>query len=276
MHNTEPSFMPILSTVNQAFSKQSVKYDEDDSRNQVLQDMRKQVYAHVSEFLKEKSHVLELNAGTGIDALHFVQQGHSVHATDLSDGMIAQLEKKIVHHQLHGRLACQQISYEHLEKLDEQKFDYVFSNFGGLNCIDDVSRVTKNLPSLLNPGAHVTWVIMPPVCIWEILGVFKGHFKQAFRRFHKDGVMAHLEGEYFKTYYHSLSQIKKAFGAEFKFIKSEGLCLVSPPPSRANFPIQYPKLYRSLQKLDSQLRESFPFNRWGDHIIVTFQFRSER
>lgn len=260
--------------VNHAFSKRSLAYDSDDKVNPVLQDMRQQVYRHVSVFLKKESKILELNSGTGIDAIHFVQQGHHVHATDLSDGMIAQIEKKIVDHHLRDRFTSQQLSYDQLQQLEGRKFDYLFSNFGGLNCIDDLSKVTMSLPAILNSGGFVTWVIMPPICLWELLWVFKGHGKQAFRRLHKNGVMAHLEGEYFKTYYHSLSQIKEAFGHQFKFIKAEGLCALSPPPSRGDFPVKHPRLYQSFRTIDSLLRTSFPFNRWADHIIVTFQFHS--
>lgn len=271
MEATE-SIVSSGNAVNRAFSKQSLAYDSDDKINQVLQDMRQQVYSHVSDFMKESSEVLELNSGTGIDALHFVQQGHRVHATDLSDGMISQIEKKIVDHQLQDRLTSQQLSYDQLQQLEGRKFDYVLSNFGGLNCIDELSKVTKNLPKLLNPGGFVTWVIMPPICLWELLWIFKGHGKQAFRRFHKNGVMAHLEGEYFKTYYHSLPRVKEAFGPQFKLIKSEGLCALSPPPSRCDFPAKHPMVYQFLRKLDSLVHSSYPFNRWADHIIVTFQF----
>lgn len=262
---------PAITSVNRAFSKQSVNYDHDDQQNKILQDMRSQVYCHVAEFMKPQSSILELNSGTGIDALHFVQQGHSVCATDLSDGMIEQINLKIQHHVLQSRLTCQQLSYTELEKLNSEKFDYVFSNFGGLNCIDDLARVTKHLPELLTPGGYVTWVIMPPVCLWELLSFFTGNGRQAFRRLNKKGVLAHLEGEYFKTYYFSLSQIKAAFGATFKFIKSEGLCTLSPPPSRADFPAKYPRLYPSLRKLDQSFRHRYPFNQWADHIVVTFQ-----
>jgi ubiquinone/menaquinone biosynthesis C-methylase UbiE len=261
-------------TVNKAFSKQSVNYDADDQQNIVLQDMRMQVYDHVNQFIKPASHILELNAGTGIDALHFSKEGHFVHATDLSDGMVAAMEKKIRDHSdgIHSRLTCQQLSYDSLQTLSGKKYDYVFSNFGGLNCIDDLSKVTRQLPSLLNDGAYVTWVIMPKVCVWEMLWLLRGHPRAAFRRFNRNGVMAHLEGEYFKTYYHSLSDMHKAFGKQFKFISAEGLCTFSPPPSRGDFPIKHPMLYKSLRRIDSLLNKAFPISGWGDHIIVTFQF----
>jgi ubiquinone/menaquinone biosynthesis C-methylase UbiE len=262
--------------VNKAFSKQSVNYDVDDRQNPVLRDMREQVYDHVTKFIKRDSRILELNAGTGIDALHFAKQGYHVHATDLSDGMIAEIEKKIKTLDIQSRLTCQQLSYDKLDALTGKKFDYVFSNFGGLNCIDDLSKVTKHLPAILNPGAYVTWVIMPKVCLWELLWLLKGNSKAAFRRFHKNGVVAHLEGEYFKTYYFSLKETKKAFGSNFKFIKAEGLCALSPPPSRGDFPTKHQSIYKALRKVDQAVRYSTPFDRCGDHIIVTFQLSSQK
>ena len=263
-----------LEAVNRAFSKQSHHYDQQDLANPILKDMRLQVYDHVRAYLKTGSSILELNAGTGIDALYFASQGHRVHATDLSTGMVQQIQKKISNYSLADRLTCQQISYDQLSEIKGLKFDYVFSNFGGLNCIKNLGSVTTHLPVLLNDGAYVTWVIMPPVYLWELLWILKGNAGQAFRRFHKNGVMAQLEGEFFKTYYHSLSQIKKAFGPNFQFIRAEGLCALSPPPSPGDFPYKHPAVYKGLRKMDSIVRSTFPFNRWADHIIVTFKLKS--
>src|SRR6478736_6849900 len=192
--------------VNEAFSRQSSHFDADDLKNPLLHDLRTQVYRHVSKFLTQPSNILELNSGTGIDALYFVRQGHKVHATDLSDGMIEQIKTKINDFQLNDRLSVQQLSYSNLDKFKVQKFDFIFSNFGGLNCIEDLVRVTKNFPLILNPGGYVTWVIMPPACLWEILSILKGN-RKAFRRFNRNGITAHLEGRYFKVWYHSLTSI---------------------------------------------------------------------
>lgn len=220
------------------------------------------------------SHILELNAGTGLDAIHFVSKGHRVHATDLSDGMINSIRAKISANNFSEHLTCQQLSYEDLDQVSLKNFDYVFSNFGGLNCIQDLSLVTRHLPVLLKPGAYVTWVIMPPVCPWELLCTLKGDRRKAFRRLQKGGTVAHLEGEYFRTYYHSLENIRAAFGNSFQFIGSEGLAALSPPPHRGDFPLKHPSLYGMLRKVDGCFRNTFPFNRWGDHIVVTFRYRS--
>lgn len=238
--------------VNRAFSAQSAHYDEDDRLNRVIADLRQQVYRHVARFMKSGSRILELNAGTGIDASYFVSQGHSVLATDLSDGMINELRKK--------GLPAKQLSYEDLNSIDE-KFDYVFSNFGGLNCIDDLPKVTRHLPRLLKPNGYVTWVIMPSLCPWEMMSL-------KFRRLKKEGVMARIDGVYFKTWYHSFRDIRRAFGTEFELIKHEGLAALSPPPHKTDF-----FAYDFSRKIDGLVNKSFPFNRWADHIIVTFRLK---
>jgi ubiquinone/menaquinone biosynthesis C-methylase UbiE len=256
--------------VNKAFSRQSAHYDHDDLNNVVLQDLRKQIYKHVDGFLLPGSRILELNAGTGIDAVRFVREGHHVHATDLSNGMVEQLERKKT---LPGmeRLTIQQLSYHHLDRLTEKNFDLVFSNFGGLNCTDDLAAVGSHLPSLLKPGGHVTWVVMPVVSAWEIASVVKGN-RAAFRRWNRSGTMARLEGEQFRTWYHPLSSVRKALN-KFELLKVEGIASVSPPPHKIEFPLRYPRVYKLLRIADSVAGRHFPFNRWADHIIATFKLK---
>jgi hypothetical protein len=203
--------------------------------------------------------------------MHFASLGYRVHATDLSSGMIKQIRDKIQSSNPVGRLTCQQVSYDQLHLVGGEKFDYVFSNFGGLNCIQDLSAVTTKLKTLLRPGAFVTFVIMPPVSLWELAWILKGQPKQAFRRLKKNGVKAHLEGEFFETYYHSLKKIKTAFGPDFTLVRVEGLCSLSPPPSPKEFAFRNPRLYKTLRAFDSLLRTIPPFDRWGRSHYRHFQ-----
>ena len=196
-----------------------------------------------------------------------------MHATDLSDGMISQIKRKIQQNHLNSQLTCQQFSYTELDKSSEKKFDYVFSNFGGLNCVRDLSQVTRNLPALLKEQAYVTFVIMPPVSPWELTWVLRGNLQKAVRRLRKEGTIAHVEGEYFKTYYHSLDAIRKSLPPSFHLIACESLALVSPPPHCSAFPATHPRIYNFLRGTDRLMRHVYPFNRWGDHLIVTFQLR---
>lgn len=258
--------------IERAFSKQSAVYDQEDARNIILRDLRNQVYDHVGRFLTPGSRILELNAGTGIDATYLARAGHTVMATDASRGMVRQIERKIATYNPGERVSCRLLSFERLDQLRGIKFNYVFSNFGGLNCIPDLSRVTRHLPLLLEAGACLTWVIMPPVCPWEILGIFKGNGSKALRRLQKNGTRSHLEGEYFTTYYHTLGAIRSALGPSFRLLAHEGLAALSPPPHHADFAVRHAKLYALLRQADRVARHIFPFNRWADHLIVTFRY----
>lgn len=229
------------------------------------------MHLHALSYLTPGDHILEINAGTGIDATYFARLGFRVHATDLSDGMLQQLEKKISLQKLNGQITLQRISYTRLEEIAGE-FDYVFSNFGGLNCIPDLSPVANNIPKILRPGGRVTLVIMPPICPWELALVLRGHFNSAVRRLHRHGVPARVEGVYFRSYYFTPQKVMKVFGSEFKRIALQGLGSVSPPPYMKNFPKRYPGLYRFLTSFDARISRFPPFNSWADHFILTLQY----
>ena len=65
-----------------AFSKQSAIFDELYSSNLIIQYKRQRVRDHVQQFIRSGSNMLELNAGTGEDAIWLAERGHHVHATE--------------------------------------------------------------------------------------------------------------------------------------------------------------------------------------------------
>lgn len=262
-----------MTIVADAFSRQSAVFDAIEDENRILQWMRGRIRAHMLKQLALGSRILELNAGTGLDAVFFAQNGHTVHATDISEGMLAQLSLKARSLHLENKISWQQCSYTELHQVNGEKFDHVFSNFGGLNCIPELEAVTRQLPTLLKPGGKVTFVLMPPVTPWEMLLALKGNFKTAFRRFKKGGADSHLEGLYFKTYYFTPRKAIRSFRGDFKKIQLEGLASVSPPPYLEKFPVRFPGLYRFLTQMDSRLSHLWPFNRWADHYILTMEYK---
>ncbi|MBK9097271.1 MAG: class I SAM-dependent methyltransferase [bacterium] len=261
-----------LANVNKAFSRQSSNYDEYDKSNPTLTWMRNQVMKHALKFLRPNDKILELNSGTGIDAQFFAERGFSVHCTDLSDGMVEQMKNKFSLGRFSEKISVQQCSFTELDKIGDRKFDFIFSNFGGLNCIPDLKEVTKFFPSLLNKNGRVCLVILPPVCPWEIVQLFRGKFDIAFRRFKKEGVLASVEGVKFRTYYFSARQVMKALGMSFKLLKLESLALFTPIPQMEKIPKKFPRFATALNKIDEMISVVPPFNRIGDHIIVTTEY----
>ena len=255
-----------------AFSAQAPYFDSYEKNNLILQWMRRQVYNHVEEFLSPSDSIFELNAGTGIDAVHFARKGHSVFAIDIAEGMLKELEQKIHFFHLEEKIQFAQCSFTELQRLHEFRCDHIFSNFGGLNCVADLRSVTEQLPRFLKSGAMVTFVIMPRVCPWELLHFITGNSRLALRRLSKNGTTAHIEGHQFLTYYFSPRDVTRSFGPGFRLVKLRGLASFSPPPYMADFAKYHPRIYNVLTGLDERYSTFLPFNRWADHFIITLQY----
>lgn len=256
--------------VSEAFSRQSPMFDAIDDANSIILWMRDRVRKEVAVYMKPSSEILELNCGTGIDSVYFAKQGHKVLATDNAEGMLHTLNQKIVSQQLTGieTLRC---SFNNLENIADRKFDYVFSNFGGLNCTDNLEKILFDIDRLLKPGGYFSLVIMPTVCPWEMLMLFRGHFKTAFRRFRKQGADAHLEGVHFQCYYYNPSYITKRLKNNFNLVSLKGLSLTVPPPYIEHFKERHLSLFNILERIEDKICDIAPFNHWGDHYVITMQ-----
>ncbi|MEM8858270.1 MAG: class I SAM-dependent methyltransferase [Chloroflexota bacterium] len=263
------------SSVAEAFGRKSVVYDAFGKDHENLTRMRERVYGAITRQLKPGSHLLEINAGTGFDAVQMVTRGYSVHATDLSAGMVDSIKEKIVKHEIGSRLTAEELSFTELNQVQNGPFDGVYSNFGGLNCVPDLSEVTRHLPSILRPGGLAIWVIMPRICPWELGLMFKD-WRVATRRFRPDGVMANVEGVQFKTWYFSPGQAIRAFGPQFECVGLEGLSVVTPSADNKTFALNRPKLFRRLVTLDENISTTWPFNRMGDFFILTMKLKEAK
>ena len=84
--------------------------------------------------------VLELNCGTGVDAIWMAKKGQSVLATDISGSMIQITGAKAEKYGLDKQISSRVCSFDNIASLKGAgPFNLVFSNFGGLNCIDPKS-----------------------------------------------------------------------------------------------------------------------------------------
>jgi len=261
----------------QAFSKQAPVFDELYSSNIIIKYKRQRVRDHVSHYISPRSRILELNAGTGEDAIWFAEQGHIVHATDISEGMQAILKKKISDRGLTAEISSELCSFTSLNDLKNKgPYDFIFSNFAGLNCTGELAKVLHSISLLLKTGGIVTLVILPRFCLWETLLIFKGRFKTAFRRFFSNkGAQAVIEGEKFTCWYYNPSFIKKELKEEFILLNVEGLCTLVPPSYLEKFPQKHPGIYNRLVKLENKWKSHWPWNCIGDYFIITLKKKSQ-
>ena len=262
--------------VSDAFSRQSVVFDDIYDNNVITLWMRNKARAQAMKYLQPGAQILELNCGTGIDSVFFAQQGYNVLATDNAEGMLHQLSGKISRSQLHEKISVHKCSFNNLQLPEQRQFDHVFSNFSGLNCAADLPGVLVNVGKVIKPGGYFTYVIMPRVCPWELAMLFKGRVKGAFRRFNKSGANAHIEGVYFKCYYYNPSVVIKSMGPSFTLCALKGLASFVPPPSMEYFPAKYPRLFNGLKRIENAVCDHFPFNRWCDQYVITMQKNGEQ
>jgi len=257
----------------EAFSRQSVIFDEIYSGNTIVNYKRERVRAHVLQNLPADSFILELNSGTGEDAAFFAQNGHRVHATDISVGMQDQLVQKVKTKGLEDKVSNELCSYTQLHDLKNKgPYNLIFSNFAGLNCTDELDKVLASFSELLKPGGLVTLVILPKFCLWETLLLFKGKFRTAFRRFFSDkGARAHIEGTHFKCWYYNPSYIISRVKNEFELIGVEGLCSIVPPSYIEGFAEKHPKAYRFLKAKEDKLKSRWPWKYIGDYYIISLR-----
>lgn len=255
-----------------AFTKQAAQFDLL-YNNSITRYKRKRVRDHVEQFLAPHSSVLELNAGTGEDAVYFAQGGHAVHATDISPGMREILMKKVKETKLEHAISSELCSFTKLEDLDQKgPYDLIFSNFAGLNCTPALKKVLFSFSPLLKQGGFITLVVLPKFCLWETFLLFKGKFRTAFRRFAgKKGAKAHIDGEYFRCWYYNPSFIHRHLKRSFRLVSVEGLCTWVPPSYMEDFEKKHPRLYRFLEKKEQRLKNKWPWRSVGDYYIITLQ-----
>jgi ubiquinone/menaquinone biosynthesis C-methylase UbiE len=254
-----------------AFDGQSTIFDELYTSNGIIQYKRDRVRDHLLKYLKPGSHILELNAGTGDDAIFFARQGFHVHATDISSGMQKKLLEKITLHGLKGSVSNELCSYTNLGNLKNRgPFDCIFSNFAGLNCTGDLDQVLAAFDGLLNPGGIIVLVILPRFCLWESLFFFKGKFKTATRRFFSsNGRKANIEGASFTCWYYSPGYVKRRMLEKFNVLEIEGLCTIVPPSYVEGFPERHPKLFSWLCQTENRYKNRWPWKYIGDYYIIS-------
>ncbi|MBC7830029.1 MAG: class I SAM-dependent methyltransferase [Chitinophagaceae bacterium] len=256
-----------------AFNKQSAVFDEEYAHNSIVNYKRNRVRDHILQFIRPGSNILELNAGTGEDAIYFARSGHKLHATDISQGMQDTLRKKVKQQNLEKNVSTELCSYTSLGKLKKRgPYDLIFSNFAGLNCTQELDKVLCEFEHLLKPHGIITLVMLPKFCLWETLLIFKGKFKTAFRRFFSSqGRRSHIEGKYFKCWYYNPGQITKILQKSFTVVNIEALCVVVPPSYIEHFAERHPRSYRYLKKKENILKSKWPWKYIGDYYIISLQ-----
>jgi SAM-dependent methyltransferase len=151
-----------------AFDELAGDYDTDFTRTALGSALRAVVWSRTDEVFARAQRILDLGCGTGEDALRLAARGASVLGVDAAAAMVAAASEKARHAGCEARAQFRCLPIEQLNSgLSGETFDGVLSNFGALNCVNDLSQVAADLATKLVPGARLLWVMMGRYVPWE-------------------------------------------------------------------------------------------------------------
>jgi SAM-dependent methyltransferase len=269
-----------------AFDRIAANYDDDFTASLIGSLQRKAVWRHLDARFTAGDRILDLGCGTGADAIHLARRGINVEAVDVSQRMIAEALRKIAAAKLTARIRTSVLAIEDLAAWDgrdgdtrnclshQAPFDGVLSNFGAINCVQQLRPVALALSRLIRPGGHLLLGLIGRFCLWEAIfyGV-QGRFQKAARRWGSGGrAAASLNGSAeFPVYYRPVREVVEAFRPAFRLERHRGIGILVPPSYLESQARRVPKLMKLGAEVDRAI-SAWPVCRAAaDHTLLVFR-----
>jgi len=252
------------------FDIHAKNYDTVFTNSQIGKAQRDRVYHFLDRFVftEKKLNILELNCGTGEDANYLTQLGHQVLATDISSEMIAVAKNKFPDINF-KQLDISKITSETFS----EKFDLIFSNFGGLNCLSksQLKSFISVSETFLKPSGKLVLVIMPKKCWWErFYFSIKGDFKKAKRRNTQQSVLVNVEGNQIPTWYYNPKELVSLTKRNYILNSINPIGIAIPPSYLESF-FSNKKGLLKMYILAEKLFANRFWAKYADHYLIVFQ-----
>ena len=256
------------------FDAVAARYDETFTSSNIGRAQRSPVWSELAKAFHAGDRTLEIGCGTGVDACFLAERGVAVLACDQSSQMIEVAARRVSQRGLQALVRTRVLCAEDISRLlPDESFDGAFSNFGALNCVQDVAELAAGLARLLKPGATLMLCWMGPWCWWEIVWYLgQGNPKKAFRRFRQSGVRAKVADEAFlHVHYPSVRFLARAFAPEFSLKSVQGIGVAVPPSYLEPWAQRHPRLLQLCEWADSWAARWPGIRVLGDHVLVRLQ-----
>ena len=116
---------------------------------------REQVWREIDGVFHPGDRVIDLGCGTGDDAVHLQSRGVRALGIDSASAMVEIARNRGVD--------ARRMAIEGLGSM-EGTFDGAISNFGALNCVADLSQLSKALSRLIRPDGTLAICVMSRYC----------------------------------------------------------------------------------------------------------------
>ena len=252
-----------------AFDSLAADYDRSFTTSSIGSKMRSAVWRRMDKAFHAGDRVLELNCGTGEDAVHLGGRGVRVLATDSSPEMLALTRAKVERAGLAGIVDIAHLAIEDLAAHGPpHSFDGVLSNFGGLNCVEDLSAVARGLAALIRPGGRALLCVMGPAVPWEWAWfLFHGQPRKAVRRLRRQG--APWRGHTIR--YPSIGRVRRAFAPHFVQHHVSAVGALLPPTFAESWAALHPRMLAGLDRVERRVEAVWPLPRLADHFLIELE-----
>ncbi|WP_158944199.1 class I SAM-dependent methyltransferase [Granulicella sp. S190] len=255
-----------------AFNQLAEGYDELFTKSSIGRAQRDAVWNVLTKTFHPGDYILELNCGTGEDALFLARNSISILACDASEQMIRVAKERLRIEAPNAPVEFFQQPTERIRDLHFAKqFNGAFSNFSGLNCIADLRQTAEDLATLIPPGAPLLVCLSTRFCVSEVIWfLLQGKPRKAFRRW--SGRTTAKVGEFVvEVYYPTIGQLRSSFSPTFSLRSFTGIGIAVPPSYVEPWMRRYPKLLSALTAIDKVLSTRRGFRILGDHMLIRFE-----
>ncbi len=224
------------------------------------------------QIFQRGDHILELNCGTGEDALFLARNGISVFACDASERMIQVARRRLSIEDLSTSVQFSLLPTEHLSEIGTRiMFDGAFSNFSGLNCVVNLRQTAEDLANLLPTGAPLLVCLSARFCIFEIVWfLLHAEFRKAFRRC-SGHATANVGQCAVDVYYPTVRQLRELLSPSFVLRSVTGIGVTVPPSYVETWIRKHPRLLDFLCTIDTVVATLPWFRVLGDHMLLSFE-----
>jgi SAM-dependent methyltransferase len=251
-------------------------YEEVFSGTSIGKTRRQAVWRHLQRIFGPEDRVLEINCGTGLDAVFLAKQGVQLVACDISSRMIEMARQHAESQLVADRVEFVTLATEDLECLEApSRFDGAFSNFSGLNCVEDLAAVRMQLAMRLKPGAPLLLCMMGRIAPWEVLWfLLHKRPKLAFRRLREETADAGGSKEV-KVHRPSVKKICSQFAPDFRLRRWEGIGIAVPPSYMEHWARRFPRVIGFLAAVDQRIGGLPVFRSMADCVVLEFERSGE-
>jgi SAM-dependent methyltransferase len=249
-------------------------YDRDFGDSVTGRVNRRVVWRALDRAFEPGQRVLELNCGTGIDAVHLAARGIRVLACDISPRMVELGRQLASDANVGDRVEFRVLENENIGTLtSEAPFDGGFSSFSGLNCVEDFPGVVRALGLLLPTGARFIAGMTGRLVPWEIAW-FLAHAQpgKALRRLRRDNSPDFNAGPVQARIY-PVEKIASVFDPDFRLKRWEGLGIAVPPSYMDHWARRLPRATKALGAVDWLIGQLPLFRGLANGVLLEFERR---